>query len=133
MSSMPTAERGTTRHWLLPHERWFARFGDRVRARRAAEPPNPQALRFQQNYGPDGQVLIEAALVDLIAAGVLGIGGGVLAAVTEHGIPATAGSWLQVVGILVGAITAVRAIQLSRAGRVFRAGRPFTRLGKPMP
>jgi hypothetical protein len=130
---MPTAGRGTTRHWLLPHERWFARFGDRVRARRAAEQPNPQALRFQQNYGPDGQVLIEAALVDLLAAGFLSVGGGVLAAVTEHGIPATAGSWLQVVGILVGAITVVRAIQLSRAGRVFRAGRPFTRLGKPMP
>jgi hypothetical protein len=129
---MPTGERGTTRRRLFPHERWFVRFGDRVRARRAAEPPNPQALRFQQNYGPDGQVLIEAALVDLLAAGILGVGGGVLAAVTEHGIPATAGYWLQGVGILAAAVPAVRAIQLSRAGRLFRAGRPFTRPGKPM-
>jgi hypothetical protein len=129
---MPTAERGTARHWLLPHERWFARVGDRARARRAAEPLGPQQLRFQQNYGPDGQVFFEAALADLLAGGILGLGGVALAAVTVYGIPATAGSWLAVVGILAALISGVRAIQGSRAGKAFRAGRPFTRPGKPM-
>jgi hypothetical protein len=110
MSSMPTAERGTTKYWLLPHERWFARFGDRVRARRAAESPDPQRLRFQQNYGPAGQVFFEAALVDLLAGAILAVGGVVLAAVTENGIPASAGSWVAAVGIVAAVISFVRAV-----------------------
>jgi hypothetical protein len=36
---MPTAERGTTWHWLLPHDRWLGRFAGRAGThRRAARP-----------------------------------------------------------------------------------------------
>ena len=128
---MPTAERGATRYWLLPHERWFRRHGDRARARRATQPPGPARLRFQQNYGPDGQVFLEAALADYIAGVVLGPGGIVLSILSGgHGLAATTGNWLAGVGILAGVIGFVRAIQGSRAGKVFRAGRPFMRAGR---
>jgi hypothetical protein len=133
MSSMPDTERAAARHWLLPHERWFARIGDRVRARHEAEPPGPQRQRFLRNYGPDGQVFVEAALVNLLAGVILALGGLVLSGLAaDHGIAATTGNWLTGIGILAAVISFVRAIQGSHAGRVFRAGRPFIRAGQPM-
>lgn len=47
---MPTAERGTTWHWLLRHERWLGRFAGRA----GDPPPSGKAWCFQHDCGPGG-------------------------------------------------------------------------------
>jgi hypothetical protein len=127
MSGMPTEQRAPSRHWLLPQERWFGRF----LTRHEANPPLPQQVRFQQNYGPDGNLFFAAAGVDTLAGGVMGLSGALLASITQHGLPAAIGYWLAGAGILSAVLGIVRGLQVSRAGKAFRAGRPFIRQGQP--
>lgn len=125
---MSSAQRVRARYWLLPHERWVVRWAERVRARRVAQLPGPRRLAVQQNYGPDGDVLIVAALADLEIGGFLGIGGVVVANLAGgQEILSGIGDWLAVAGILSAMIVFPRLIQLSRAGKAFRAGRPLIR------
>jgi len=129
---MPTTgRRATTRPWLLPQERWVHRLLERVLARRAAEPPNPQRLAFQQNYGPKGEVFLQAVMADALFGVILIVGGIFLDILSgDKGIPAKTGNWLTAVGILLALIGMVRAIQSARAGKAFRAGRPPVRPGQ---
>jgi hypothetical protein len=108
MTGMPAGQRAASRRWLLPQERWF----DRFLTHHEANPPLPQQARFQQNYGPDGIVFFAAAGVD--------------------GMPAAIGYWLAAAGILSAVLGIIRGLQGSRAGRAFRAGRPFIRPGQPL-
>ena len=123
---MPTEREAVSRHWLLPQERWC----DRFLTRHEANPPLPERARFQQNYGPDGDVFIAAAGVDAIGGGIVGFGGVLLASLTQHGLPAAVGHWLAEAGIVPALLGIIRALQGSRAGRAFRAGRPFIRRGQ---
>jgi hypothetical protein len=52
----------------MPQERWFSRF----LTRHEADPPLPHQVRFQQNYGPDGNVFMAAAGVDILTGLILG-------------------------------------------------------------
>ena len=42
---MPTTQTQTSRHWLLPHERWLGGFAGRVQN----PPEGGKRWRFQQN------------------------------------------------------------------------------------
>jgi hypothetical protein len=125
---MPAGQRAASRRWLLPQERWF----DRFLTHHAASPQLPQQARFRQNYGPDGIVCFAAAGVDILAGAAMGISGTVLASITQHGMPAAVGYWLGAAGILSAVLGIIRGLQGSRAGRAFRAGRPFIRPGQPL-
>ena len=121
---MSTGRRAAPGRWLLPHERWLGRFAGRV----TAPPRGGQRWRFQQNYGPEGEVLLAASVADLMAALILLIAGfTLLGASGSRGLGAAAGYWIAGVGILSALVGMVRASQLIHAGRVFRAGRPFIR------
>jgi hypothetical protein len=128
MTGMPAGQRAASRRWLLPQERWF----DRFLTHHEANPPLPQQARFQQNYGPDGIVFFAAAGVDILAGAAMGISGALLASITLHGMPAAIGYWLAAAGILSAVLGIIRGLQGSRAGRAFRAGRPFIRPGQPL-
>jgi hypothetical protein len=118
---MPTAKTQAGRHWLLPHERWLGRFAGRVEN----PPPGGKRWRFQQNYGPEGDVFLTAYLADMVAAFFLCIAGIVFLDVPKAGPLVTVGGCILGIGILTGPVGMVRAVQLVRAGRVFRAGRPL--------
>ena len=64
---MPAEVRPVSRHRLKPHERWFVWYGDRVRSRRPEPRPGSARWRFLHNYGRDGDVLLGAAIANLIA------------------------------------------------------------------
>jgi hypothetical protein len=65
MSGMPVAEQPPVRRWLLPHERWFHWVESGGRRGRV----NQRALSRQlRKYGPDGAVLIDAAMGNWVAA-----------------------------------------------------------------
>ncbi len=114
--------------WLLPHERWLGRFAGRV----TAPPVGGSRWAFQQNYGPQGDLLMAAIAADTIAAGIFLFIGVILLIVSgSKGSLATAGYWLMGLGILSALLGIVRAIQGAHAGRVFRAGRPFVRATRP--
>jgi len=66
---MLTAQRRAARRWLLLQERWFSR----LLARHQADPPRPEQARFQQNYGPDGDVYFTAAGVDILVGLIVGL------------------------------------------------------------
>jgi hypothetical protein len=123
MTCMSTGQVAASRHWLLPQERWL----NRLLARHEANPPLPQQVRFQQNYGPDGNVFFAAAGVDGLAGAMVGLPGALLVGITGHGLPAAIGYWLAVIGIFSALLGIIRAFQASRAGKAFRAGRPFIR------
>jgi hypothetical protein len=64
---MPTGEKKhAARHWLLPHERWLRGLAGRA----GEQPPGSTRWAFQQNYGPEGDVIMMAILADGIAAGI---------------------------------------------------------------
>jgi hypothetical protein len=121
-------ERTAGKHWLLPHERWFGRF-----AGRATNPPvGGSRWAFQQNYGPEGDVLMAAIAADIIAAGIFLLIGVILLAFSRStGLLATAGYWLMGLGILSALLAIVRTVQCAHAGRVFRAGKPFVSATRP--
>jgi hypothetical protein len=125
---MGTVETTDARHWLLTHERWFGRFAGRVKA----PPPGGSRWAFQQNYGPQGDVLMSAIAADTIAAGIFWLIGVIFLVVSGNkGWLPTAGYWLMGLGILSALLGTVRAVQVAHAGRAFRAGRPFVRATRP--
>jgi hypothetical protein len=125
---MGTVETTDARLWLLPHEHWPGRFAGRV----TAPPLGGSRWAFQQNYGPQGDVLMAAIAADTIAALISLLIGVILLIVSgSKGSLATAGYWLMGLAILSVLLGIVRAVQGAHAGRVFRAGRPFVRATRP--
>ncbi len=112
------------RHHLMPHERCRAeKLAERQQSNRT-----PAIIRGEQNYGPEGMVLYSAVLANIVSAGVIAVLGIVLT-----WVPRAEGTLYEIANILLGiAIIAVlagmvRAFQGAKAGRAFRAGRPFIR------
>ena len=70
---------------------------------------------------------LTAYLADMFAAALLCIAGIVILDVAETGPLVAVGGCILGLGILTGLLGAARAVQLARAGRVFRAGRPMAR------
>ena len=73
-----------------------------------------------------------AAACDGLAGAVLGIPGALLASIAQRGVPAAIGYWMAGIGVLSGVLGIIRAIQTARAGKAFRTGRAFIRLGQPL-
>lgn len=119
----------STKRWLLPHERWLGGFAGRV----TDPPPGGTRWTFQQNYGPDGDVFLAATAADVFAAVILLFIGVILLGTSgTEGPLSAAGYWLMGIGILSGLVGILRAVQGSHAGRIFGAGRPFIRRGRPL-
>jgi hypothetical protein len=119
-----TPGRARSRHRLLPYERWLADYGDRQ---------GPGLLgsdrwRMQQNFGPDGMALLVAASVDVILGWLIAATGLALRWISVGG---PAGGYLIGIGLFVILVGFVRCIQCARAGRIYRAGRPFLRVRGP--
>jgi hypothetical protein len=112
-----------TNHRLLPPERWVATW---ILARQRAD-PTPYVLRLQQNYGPEGNVLVLVGLTGVFLGNMLGLVGVVLfVASNEGGVVGLIGKLMLLAGSLLGLWCGViRGIQGSREGRRFRGGRPF--------
>ncbi len=81
--------------------------------------------RLQQNYGPDGLALLQAGFANL-APGWLITMTGVVWQFFAGGGSALA-SYLAGIGVLIMLWGLVRYIQMGRAGRTYRNGRPFIR------
>lgn len=131
---MSTRQDAAFRHWLLRQERWLGRLSTRI----AADPPRPEQARFQRKYGPDGDVFYTTAVADTLVGFLLMVPGALLAAIALGDGPLAAiGYWMLGIGLLSCALSFTRIIQGSRAGRAFRAGRPFIRrapdAGRPGP
>lgn len=114
----------STRHHLLPTERWGVSFG----ATQHQRSPGEAYTRLQWNYGPEGLKLLFAAmswsivgLVVLVVAIVLAV---VFRATTW--VPTIVYSCL-FAEMLAGGVGFVRGLQGVRAGRTFRNGRSFIR------
>jgi hypothetical protein len=113
---LPTGRR------LLPHERWNAVV---VLARQQTH-STPAIRRLQQNYGPEGIVLIAAGLASSFLASVIGIAGVVLEFVSRtKGDMGLAAYTLLAVTFCLALLGLARARQAGRAGRQFRGGRPL--------
>jgi hypothetical protein len=123
MTGMSTGQKAASRRWLLPQERWF----NRVMSRREADPPRPEQARFQQNYGPDGDLFFTAAGIDILVGLGVGLPGALLAGIAGHGLLAAIGYWMFAIAALSVVVGFIRTFQASRAGKAFRAGRPFIR------
>jgi hypothetical protein len=132
-------ERTPVRHYrLLPHERWLARWGARGRARsralRGDPPPGGSRWAIEQNYGPVGDILGPAYVGDLCGGLLVGLLGAILLGVSlAQGTLGTAGGCIFLLGIVLVLLGIVRAVQLSHAGKAFRAGRPRVRPTRPGP
>jgi hypothetical protein len=111
-------------HRLLPHERMFANW---ARARQRTH-RTVAIQQLESNYGPVGLPLLGAAIASALPAAVLALAVFVLIFVSgEKGT-----LWeitLGIMGLVLVLVVLVwfRCWQCARAGKKFRAGRPFSR------
>jgi len=75
-------------------------------------------------------VYFTAAGVDILVRLIVGLPGALLAGIAGRGLPTAIGYWMVVVAILSILLGFIRAFQTSRAGKAFRAGRPFVRAAR---
>jgi hypothetical protein len=122
---MPTAQRGTTRHWLLPHERKLGRFAGRA----GDPPPSGKGLVLSTQLRPWGEALRLASSADLIVAGILCFTGLILLVGSGSSRPlAAAGYSIRGIGILTALVAMVRGVSwLMRAGSSAQAGHSSAR------
>jgi len=108
----------------LPHERWFADYAvERQRTHR-----NAFNMRMDKNYGPEGIQLFWFGL----ANGILGwaiVVVGIVVMLLSIAAPPLFGISVGVVGVgcalvLIGLL---RMAQCSKAGHIYRDGRPYIR------
>lgn len=111
-------------HYFFPHERWSIKF---FRQRQKDHQTAP-VIRMQQNYGPEGVALMGAAYANMIPGTIIVIGE-VFVSIIIRSVIFGVMPWniLLAAGFLAVAFGMTRALQSSRAGRIFRAGRPFIR------
>lgn len=111
-------------HHLLPHERRFASFIlGRQRNHRT-----PAIIRMEQNYGPEGIILMSAAIVSGLIGAVVGfIGLGLLFLSDDSGPLLHLGYYVITAGIVLEIPSIIRSIQGIYAGRRFRGDRPFVK------
>lgn len=108
-------------HRLLPHESRFAGMAQRRQGRE----PNAAIVRGQQNYGPDGMLLMSATIIDSLIGSLLFFAGLVIAlGFGEKSLGAVPLSLLGL-GALSALVGLVRAVQCGRVGKAYRAGQPF--------
>jgi hypothetical protein len=120
-----TAEALPTSHYLLPHERWQA---TKELVGQRAHPTAPEVVRLQQNYGPEGNVLLAAARAGRIYAFPLVLAGGILVFLTAgNGPVALVGYLVLAIAIAMGSLGFARSVQAGQAGKLHRSGRPFVR------
>jgi hypothetical protein len=118
----PTSKKSSP--YLLPHERWMA---DRnKRSRDSRHPLPPATVRNQQNYGPEGMRLIDAALANSLVVSVVCPAGAVAGGLQSVGVPFVM-ICLFAIGAPFFALALIRVVQCARAGRQFRGERPFVR------
>jgi hypothetical protein len=111
---------GLFRPALLGHERWLAEL---VRQRQAVH-RTPGVLRTEDRLGPDGIVLLAAALTNvLLGQGVILLGLGLAAFAPAWPAVHRVGLTLMAVGAVVAAVSVVRIAQGLAAGRAHRASR----------
>jgi hypothetical protein len=118
---MPTAEGGTTRHWLLPHERWLGRFAGRP----GDPPPSGKGWCFSTQLRPWRERASRSELGWSDCAGILCFTGLILLVVSGSSGPlAAAGYSIGGIGILTALMAMVRGVSwLIRAGSSALAGR----------
>jgi hypothetical protein len=114
----------STDHKLLPHEWWLAAL---VLARQSAH-STPVTVKMQQNWDPEGIVLISAATADGVLAPFFVLTSVVLMIGSRfNGAPAIVGYLMFVPIVGVGSLGIARNRQAITVGRKFRGGRPFQR------
>lgn len=104
---------------LLPHERWFARWGiNRQEINQARGRP----VLARVNYGPVGNVLLFATF----AWALPGMAVAVLTLLVAFAtMAAPIAYWFYLASLLIMAPGVFRAIQARKAGQRFRNGRPY--------
>ena len=114
-----------TSHYLLPYER---REAAKTLKGQQAHATAPAVEQLQQNYGPEGNVLLSAARSGRIYAFPFVLTGTLLVFVTAGSGPiAFAGYALLAIAIAMALLGVARGVQAGRAGRRYRDGRPFVR------
>jgi hypothetical protein len=117
------ADEFPTSHHLLPYER---RAASAMLATQQAHPTAPGVIRSQQNYGPEGVILLAASFAGARYSFPIGLVGFIVALASGfNGIVAITGYSIMGVAIAVATLGAFRGIQAGRAGRRFRGDRPF--------
>lgn len=116
-----------TSHYLLPYERWHAA---KEFAGQQAHPDAPVVMRLQQNYGPEGNILLAAARAGRIYPFPLGLVGTILVFVSVGAGPAALVGYLMLAtAIAMAVLGGMRVVQAAKAGRQHRNGRPVVRGG----
>ena len=112
-----------TRH-LLPHERWLVK---KLQERRMTR-PTLTVIRLNAKYGPDGLMLLWAALASTLPGSAIGVFGIMLLTISRGQRPlASVALVLMAVGVLVILCGQVRLLQSAKAGRAFRGSPPYIR------
>jgi hypothetical protein len=106
--------------WLLPPERWFAVFTlNRQRTHRTQS-----ILALEQNYGPEGIVLMAACVVVGLCASVFAcLGVTLLLLSADHGPLMYAGYGFLCATAAAGCLGVIRGVQGGRAARRFQAAK----------
>jgi hypothetical protein len=114
----------TRQHGFLPYERRFAGYA----VERQRTHSNAFNVRMQDNYGPEGIRLYWAAIADLVLGWGIGMTGlaTLLLSIEVRALrPISVGMVL--LGMVVVSLGCLRLAQGARAGRIYRAGRPYIR------
>lgn len=121
-----TAEHGRpkpqTRHHLLPHERlavtWML---ERQQTHRTTA-----IVCDERNYGPEGVILMGAALSSAVPGAMIVILGMVIMFASFNHNPVLAiAHVVMIIGVVLVVLPMLRILQASSEGRAFRNGRPF--------
>jgi hypothetical protein len=110
-----------TRHYLLPHERYWAA---RLLRKHAARPDNKVVRQFQEQLGPEGIVLLAASQGGGILAAAIGlVGAAFLIAWGGRGLGLVVFYTFVCVALSSVTLAMVRNGQRSRAVKAFQADR----------
>jgi hypothetical protein len=83
---------------------------------------------MQQNYGPEGSVLMSAALADFALTALFAGTGIILGFACGFSGPLAVVSYVMFLPLVcVGSVAAARNLRANKTGRLFREGRPFQR------
>jgi hypothetical protein len=106
------------RRYFLPHERWLVK---KLQERRMSR-PTLTVIRLNAKYGPDGLMLLWAALASTVPGSGMTVFGIMLLAISRGSRSvAPVALVLMAVGALVILWGWVRLLQSAKAGRAFRA------------
>ncbi len=103
---------------LFPHERWFANL---VIKRQSVGTKSPAVLNLEKNNGPNGIMLMAAAIASSAPGAAIGFIGAILLVISNDRPPIlTVAYYLMGIGVAIVLASMVRVIQGMREGRAFR-------------